>query len=143
MTTGRETIERRARLIALAKSVREKAYSPYSGFAVGAAVETSQGRVFCGCNIENASYGLSNCAERTAIFNAVSAGCTDLVRLAVIADTPDVVTPCGACRQVMREFGVQEIILSNLKGSSKAVTLSELLPLSFGPEQMEGDRRNA
>lgn len=139
MTEGQEMDAGSKRLIEHAVQVRKKAYTPYSKFAVGAAVETAQGQIFCGCNVENASYGLSNCAERSAIFNAVSAGFMNMVRLAVVADTSDVVLPCGACRQVMREFGIREIFLANLAGKSKRVRMEDLLPMSFGPEQLEGD----
>lgn len=121
-----------------AMEVRSKAYVPYSKFAVGAAVETGSGRIYSGCNVENASYGLTNCAERTAIFNAVSAGESQLLRLLVVADTPDPIAPCGACRQVMREFNIQEIILYNTTGEFKIVGIAELLPYAFGPEQMKG-----
>jgi len=118
-----------------AMEVRSKAYAPYSKFAVGAAVETGSGRIYSGCNVENASYGLTNCAERTAIFNAVSAGESQLLRLLVVADTPGPVAPCGACRQVMREFNIQEIILCNTTGKSKIVGIAELLPYAFGPDR--------
>lgn len=117
---------------------RDKAYVPYSGFAVGAAVETENGKIFSGCNVENASYGLTICAERAAIFNAVSAGERQLLRLAVVAEASGPVAPCGACRQVMNEFGVKEIIMFNTSGEIKVVQLTELLPYAFGPEQMEG-----
>ncbi|HWR29730.1 MAG TPA: cytidine deaminase [Negativicutes bacterium] len=125
-------------LMKAAMEVRSKAYVPYSKFAVGAAVETGSGRIYSGCNVENASYGLTNCAERTAIFNAVSAGESQLLRLLVVADTPDPIAPCGACRQVMREFNIQEIILYNTTGEFKIVGIAELLPYAFGPEQMKG-----
>lgn len=125
-------------LMKSALAVREKAYAPYSRFAVGAAVEAGSGQIYCGCNVENASYGLTNCAERTAIFNAVSAGESQLLRLLVVADTPEPIAPCGACLQVMREFHIQEIILCNVAGNCKTVGMTELLPYGFGPEQMEG-----
>src|SRR5690348_17668436 len=93
-------------LLTLARAAREHAYAPYSKFRVGAAVRTRDGRTFAGCNVENAAYGLCNCAERTALFSAMAAGCQprDFVQLAVIADTPGPVSPCGACRQVMAEL---------------------------------------
>ena len=125
-----------------AMTVRAKAYVPYSRFAVGAAVETGSGRIFSGCNVENASYGLTNCAERTAIFNAISAGESQLLRLLVVADTPRPVAPCGACRQVMHEFHIQEIILCNTAGESKSLGMADLLPCAFGPEQMKGATGN-
>ena len=125
-------------LLTAAMLVRNRAYTPYSRFAVGAAVEGESGRIYSGCNVENASYGLTICAERAAVFQAISAGETRLVRLLVVADTPEPVFPCGACRQVMREFDIREIILCNLAGESRSMTLSELLPYGFGPEHMKG-----
>ena len=110
---------------------RENAYSPYSHFAVGAALLCEDGTLFEGCNIENASYGLTNCAERTAIFKAVSEGHTKFKALAVVADTEGPCAPCGACRQVMAEFKIPLIIMGNLMGNIKIVTIEELLPFSF------------
>lgn len=118
-------------LVELAKKARAHAYAPYSGFAVGAAVLAADGRVFVGCNIENASYGLTNCAERTAIFSAVAAGARELRALVVVADGALPCSPCGACRQVIAEFAVERIILANLKGSRRVVTKEELLPFAF------------
>ncbi|MHC1758720.1 MAG: cytidine deaminase [Negativicutes bacterium] len=125
-------------LMKAALAARDNAYVPYSRFAVGAAVEGASGRIYSGCNVENVSYGLTNCAERTAVFNAVSAGEAKLLRLLVVADTPVPVSPCGACRQVMQEFNIQEIILCNTAGDCMMVAMSELLPYGFGPEQMKG-----
>lgn len=110
---------------------RENAYSPYSHFAVGAALLCEDGILFEGCNIENASYGLTNCAERTAIFKAVSEGHIKFKALAVVADTEGPCAPCGACRQVMAEFKIPLIIMGNLMGNIKIVTIEELLPFSF------------
>ena len=118
-------------LIELAKQARAHAYAPYSGFAVGAAALSADGRVFLGCNIENASYGLTNCAERTAIFSAVAAGAKELAALAVVADGEQPCSPCGACRQVIAEFTVKRIILANLAGKSRVVTAEKLLPYAF------------
>lgn len=118
-------------LIELAKQARAHAYAPYSGFAVGAAALSADGRVFLGCNIENASYGLTNCAERTAIFSAVAAGAKELAALAVVADGEQPCSPCGACRQVIAEFSIKRIILANLAGKSRVVTAEELLPFAF------------
>jgi cytidine deaminase len=118
-------------LVKAAISAREQAYVPYSGFKVGAAVQGKSGRIYSGCNIENASYGLSNCAERTAIFKAISEGEQELIAIAVVADTPGPVSPCGACRQVMAEFGIRNILLTNLNGKQRTVTIEELLPFSF------------
>ena len=126
-------------LLKEATIVRNHAYTPYSRFAVGAAVEGESGRIYGGCNVENASYGLTICAERAAVFQAVSAGETSLVRLLVVADTPEPVFPCGACRQVMREFGstTLEVLIGNDKGEILVETsLDELLPRSFGPEDL-------
>lgn len=125
------------KLIEAARQAREKAYAPYSRFKVGAAVLTSDGKIYTGCNIENASYGMSNCAERTAIFKAVSEGETKLEALAVIGDTNTPISPCGACRQVIAEFGIQQVAMANLKGAVKIVTLEELLPFSFAKADLD------
>lgn len=119
------------KLIQAAIEMRKQSYSPYSNFAVGAAVLSDDGYVYGGCNIENASYGLTNCAERTAIFNAVSDGKRNISAIAVVADTDRPCSPCGACRQVIGEFKIPCIIMANLKGEYKKVTLEELLPFSF------------
>ena len=121
-----------------ASEVRRRAYAPYSDFAVGAAVEAASGKIFVGCNVENASFGLTVCAERNAIVQAVAAGETGLLRLAVVADSPDPVAPCGACRQVMAEFGVKQILMYNTAGQCKTVEMADLLPYAFGPQQMKG-----
>jgi cytidine deaminase len=119
-------------LVQLAKDVRERAYAPYSRFPVGAAVETASGEVFVGCNVENASFGLSMCAERVAIFKAVAAGARDIVALAVVADTATPVSPCGGCRQVMVEFNPDmRVILANLHGEIHRTTARELIPGAF------------
>lgn len=122
-------------LLALARSAREQAYAPYSNFLVGAALLTRDGRQFSGCNVENASYGLCNCAERTALFNAVAAGCRpgDFAALAVIADTENPVSPCGACRQVMSELcdDAMPVLLANLHGDTQQTSVAALLPGSF------------
>lgn len=126
-------------LIDRANFARKQAYAPYSRFAVGAAVQTASGKLFDGCNIENSSYGLTICAERTAIFKAVSAGERNLTTIAVVADTPGPTAPCGACRQVMAEFGIRTVIMCNTRGEEKAVALQELLPLAFGKQNLSGD----
>lgn len=122
-------------LLALARSAREHAYAPYSHFQVGAALLTRDGRRFGGCNVENAAYGLCNCAERTALFSAVAAGCRpgDFVALAVIADTPEPVSPCGACRQVIVELcgDSMPVMLGNLRDDRQTTTAGELLPGAF------------
>lgn len=122
------------KLIEIAKAYRERSYSPYSKFKVGAAVLGGSGRVYGGCNIENSSYPVTNCAERTAIFKAISEGEQELKAIAVVADTDGPCAPCGACRQVMAEFKIKKIIMANLKGDQKVVTLSELLPFAFSDE---------
>ena len=126
-------------LMELAIEAREQAYVPYSNFKVGSAVLAKDGRVFTGCNIENAAYGPTNCAERTAIFKAVSEGVRDFVALAVVADTTAPVTPCGVCRQVMAEFFTSEtpIYLGNLQGDFIPTTLGELLPGAFTSKELE------
>ncbi|HXD36249.1 MAG TPA: cytidine deaminase [Rhodanobacter sp.] len=122
-------------LLDLARAAREQAYAPYSHFQVGAAVLTHDGRRFSGCNVENAAYGLCNCAERTALFSAVAAGCRpgDFVAIAVVADTPQPVVPCGACRQVMAELcdEAMPVLLANLGGDTRQTSVAELLPGSF------------
>ena len=123
-------------LIATAKEYRERAYVPYSKFKVGAAVLAKSGKIYGGCNIENASYPVTNCAERTAIFKAVSEGERELEAIAVIADTEDPCSPCGACRQVMAEFRIPRIIMTNLKGDTKVVSLEELLPYAFSDKDL-------
>lgn len=118
-------------LLEAALVARERAYAPYSKFLVGAAVRAASGKIYTGCNIENASYGLTVCAERNALFSAVGAGEREFTVLCVVGDTEAPISPCGACRQVMAEFKVKRIILANLKGDVKEYTLDELLPLSF------------
>ncbi|KAF2962111.1 cytidine deaminase [Fervidobacterium sp. 2310opik-2] len=124
-------------LIEIAKEVREQAYAPYSNFKVGAVLVTKNGKVFTGVNVENASYGLTNCAERTAIFKAVSEGERDFDTLVVIANTDKPVAPCGACRQVMAEFGNFKVILANTKGDWIETTVQELLPYGFDKSDLE------
>ncbi|HHX01490.1 MAG TPA: cytidine deaminase [Firmicutes bacterium] len=111
----------------------EHAYAPYSKFKVGAAVLGSSGKIYLGCNIENAAYSPTNCAERTAIFKAVSEGETSFKALAVVADTTAVITPCGVCRQVMAEFFDDQVIivLANLHGQVEETTIAKLLPGAF------------
>lgn len=114
-------------LVEAAWQAREQAHAPYSNFAVGAALLAVDGRVFKGCNVENLSYGLTMCAERVAIGTAVAAGARDFLVLAVVADTAVPVSPCGACRQVMAEFGVPKVLLAN-RTERLEFTLDELLP---------------
>lgn len=115
---------------------REKTYSPYSHFGVGAVLVCEDGSIYEGCNIENASYGLTNCAERTAIFKSVSEGHKSFKALVVVADTEGPCSPCGACRQVISEFEIPYIIMANLKGDYTVVELDELLPFRFGAHSM-------
>ena len=126
------------KLINRAIVARDKTYSPYSHFGVGAALLCEDGTIYEGCNIENASYGLTNCAERTAIFKAVSEGQTKFKALAVVADTEGPCAPCGACRQVMVEFKIPLIIMGNLMGDIKIVSIEELLPFSFSESDVIG-----
>ena len=123
-------------LVEAAKKAREFSYSPYSKFAVGAAVLTRSGKVYGGCNIENASYGITNCAERTAIFRAVSEGEREIVALAIVADSKRPVPPFGACRQVIAEFKIPHIIMANLDDQIQTATCEELLPGAFSDEDM-------
>jgi cytidine deaminase len=131
------------KLMAEAIEARELAYVPYSRFKVGAAVLTEQGDVIRGCNIENAAYSLCNCAERTAIFKALSDGVKSFKRMAVVADTPAPVAPCGACRQVMAELCPpdMEIIMGNIKGDILIRTVAELLPGAFSQEDLNEQNR--
>lgn len=116
-------------LLAQARQARENAYAPYSKFPVGAALQTRNGKVFCGCNVENLSFGLTCCAERNAVFAAVTAGEREFVAIAVVADSKQPVTPCGACRQVLAEFGLDlEVCSGNLQGETYTASLRELLP---------------
>jgi cytidine deaminase len=125
-------------LINKAKNAREHSYSPYSRFKVGAALKTKNGMVFTGCNIENSSYGLSICAEREAIFKAISAGERDLDTIAVVTDSDKLTTPCGACRQVMWEFSKDmTVIVANLKGKKKEFKIKELLAHPFGKDTLD------
>ncbi|WP_177560548.1 cytidine deaminase [uncultured Phascolarctobacterium sp.] len=128
------------KLLAAALAARENAYAPYSKFKVGAAVETADGHIFTGCNVENASYGLTCCAERNAVFAAIGSGARSFKALCVVADTEEPVAPCGACRQVLAEFPFEKIILANCKGLTKIMTVAELLPYGFGPEALELER---
>jgi cytidine deaminase len=123
-------------LVAAARKAQSEAYAPYSDFRVGAAIEAADGRVFVGCNVENASYGLTMCAERAAVSAAVSAGARQFRRAVVVSDVDPPAAPCGACRQVLSEFGPDLPI--ELVGARKTVRwrLSELLPAAFGPEQL-------
>jgi cytidine deaminase len=125
-------IEQEDALVGCAQSYKEKAYVPYSHFRVGAAVLTKEGTMYGGCNIENASYGATNCAERTAIFKAVSEGFKDIMAMAIVGDNQDFIFPCGICRQVLVEFGEDTlVVLVDGAGQRKRLTIKELLPHSF------------
>ena len=129
---------RKQEWIDVAVDALTKAYVPYSKFPVGAALITESGEVFQGCNIENASFGLTNCAERTAFFKAVSEGNVSFSHLVVAGNTEEPISPCGACRQVMVEFCKPDmpVTLVNTKGDIKETTVSGLLPYSFESDQM-------
>lgn len=126
-------------LLKESKIAREKAYVPYSKFKVGAALLDNNGNVYHGCNIENAGYSMTNCAERTAFFKAVSEGVRDFKAIAIVADTPGPCSPCGACRQVMSEFcsPSMPVYLTNLNGDVQETTVGELLPGAFTTEDLE------
>ena len=135
MSTKLVLSEKRKSLMNEAIAAQEKAYSPYSKFKVGAALLTKEGKIFTGCNIENVSYGMTICAERTAIFKAVSEGFTDFEAIAVSASSNEAIYPCGACRQVLAEFNTKIEIFVN--HDEKNYTLLDLLPKSFDQEQLD------
>ncbi|MBZ5591870.1 MAG: cytidine deaminase [Acidobacteriia bacterium] len=119
-------------LIEAALHVRDHAHAPFSEFKVGAALEGDDGQIHTGCNVENATYGLTVCAERVAVFKAVSEGARKFRRIAVVADTDALTPPCGACRQILWEFcGDIEVILANLHGKTESLRLKELFPRPF------------
>jgi len=127
-----QTTDHRARLLALARSARLNAHAPFSKFLVGAALESADGQVITGCNVENATYGLTICAERVAMFKAISEGQRRFTRIAIVADTDEPTPPCGACRQILWELGGDlEIILGNLVAEKGVFRLAELLPHPF------------
>lgn len=122
-----------------ARAAADNAYAPYSKFPVGAALQTADGTIFTGCNVENASFGLTNCAERTAVFKAIAAGHREITCVVVYTPTATATAPCGACRQVLREFGKDMKVISTCDSTSRSeTTLSALLPDSFGPENLAG-----
>ena len=119
-------------LLEAALAARENAHAPFSGFQVGAALEDDSGRIHTGCNVENATYGLTICAERVAVFKAISEGARKFRRIAVAADTGTLTPPCGACRQILWEFcGDIEVLLVNLEGRSESLRLKDLFPRPF------------
>ena len=121
-----------AAMTALAREARARAHAPYSGFEVGAALKTRAGEIVTGCNIENATYGLTMCAERVAVFKALSEGLADFDAIVVVADSKRLTPPCGPCRQILWEHcGDLVVHMSNLEGRSRTMRLSELLPMPF------------
>ncbi|HKV40088.1 MAG TPA: cytidine deaminase [Blastocatellia bacterium] len=123
------------KLVAHAREARQMAHAPYSMFPVGAALFSSDGKIFTGCNLENSSYSLTMCAERVAIFKAASEGVRKILKIAVVADTPIPVPPCGSCRQMIWEFGTgsTEVVMANIAGQLKRTTIEDLLPNPFDP----------
>lgn len=119
-------------LIEAARDVRERAYAPYSKFRVGAAVRTKDGKIYTGCNVESASYGLTVCAERVAIWKAVSEGEKEFTQIAVVADTQELTPPCGVCRQIIWEFAQDiPVTFANLRGKTETLQMKDLLPRAF------------
>ncbi len=119
-------------LLAAARAARENAHAPYSNFRVGAALRAKSGQIYTGCNVENSTYGLTVCAERVAIFKAISEGERGFDAIAVVTDTEDLTPPCGACRQIIWEFcGDVPVLMGNLKGKTAAIQMSALFPKPF------------
>jgi len=129
-----------ASLLAAARAARANAYAPYSHFSVGAALLARDGRIFCGANIENASYGLSMCAERVAVYAAVAVGVLAFEAIAVAGPDHMETTPCGACRQVLIEFGPKLTVITQADGLAKMQSIAELLPTAFSPQTLEDAR---
>jgi cytidine deaminase len=136
----RSTVVSDDELIERATSARLAAHAPYSNFEVGAALLAADGRVFTGCNIENSAYGLSMCAERVAIFKAVSEGANEFTKVAVVTDSESLTPPCGCCRQMIWEFASAstEVILANLTGDVRSFDIKDLLPEAFDARFLEG-----
>ncbi len=129
-------------LLEAAKKAIKNAYAPYSGFRVASAVRAGSGKIYCGVNVENASYGLTICAERVAIFKAISEGEKEILEVLVYTETDEPVAPCGACRQVIAEFGRNaRIIMASKSGKVIEATIEELLPYAFTKERLLGQRR--
>ncbi len=125
-------------LVESAKQARMRAFAPFSNFKVGAAVETKSGKIFTGCNVESATYSGTACAERVAIWKAISEGETEFANLAVVADTEELTPPCGICRQIIWEFcGDVPVTFSNLKGKTETVQMKKLLPRAFDAKFLE------
>jgi cytidine deaminase len=134
-----ETDPTLAEMLRLALAARGNAHAPYSGFKVGAALQGESGRIFAGCNVENAAYPQGQCAEASAIGAMLTAGDRRVLACVVVADGPDLVTPCGGCRQRLREFAQDDVPvhLCDLGGVKRSVTLGALLPMSFGPDHLK------
>lgn len=131
-------------LINTATAARLQSVAPFSNFMVGAAVKTSAGKVYTGCNVESASYGLTVCAERVAIWKALSEGEREFTELAIVADTETLTPPCGTCRQIIHEFcGTATIVLANLRGETETCDVDELLPRAFDARFLSGATRKA
>lgn len=133
-------------IIKAAAAARDRALAPHSNFRVGAALEAADGAIYEGCNIETATYGLTMCAERVAVWKALSEGAREFKRIAIVADTPRLTPPCGSCRQIIWEFcGDIPVLLSNLRGDSETLMMSELLPRAFDAKFLEeaADERRA
>lgn len=125
------------RLISRAREARKRAYAPYSGFKVGAALEAKNGKIYTGSNVENASYAVTCCAERTALVKAVSEGVKSFRRIAIVADTKEPCPPCGICRQALYEFAPRlQVIMANTRGRAEVASLDELLSHAFHSEKM-------
>ena len=125
-------------MIAMARRARDFAFAPFSRFKVGAAIRTRDGRIFTGCNVENASFSLTLCAERTAIFKAISEGTREFTQIVIVTDAAKLTPPCGACRQVLWEFAPEaEVILANVRGRTKRMKMSALLPSPFDSRDLE------
>ena len=134
----------RQRLFVAARAARQHAHAAFSNFQVGAALETADGQIITGCNVENATYGLTICAERVAMFKAISEGYRSFIRVAVVADTAEPTPPCGACRQILWEFGGDlEVILANLSGEKARFQLKDLLPHPFDARLLNPGERGA
>lgn len=131
------------KLVSAAVSARKRAHAPFSTFHVGAALLATDGRIYTGCNIENSSYGLTMCAERTAIFKAISEGERNFRAIAVTSDETGFTPPCGACRQVLMDLaGNIDFVMANAKGDMKIVKLKDLLPLAFTPQNLKNPHRS-